>query len=323
MIDLATFVERWYDEPLADGDGCSRDEIAGVAARLGCEIPAVLADWYARVGTRLRSVQDSPRQLRDLTVEARDMRVWTENQGVWSILARLDGSDDPMCRLDDDHVGWPPTPLSASLFGMLVSDTLVGAWAGQRMGPLGRLGRLVQGGALEDFTDDTLGELRVAYGELAIVRNPFFPEAYRGDDETIIRIQDVGIEWMTASDAAFARLDALLGLTHADEHEVVVAFEHLSRSELTRLVRSESNGLVDVSHYQRVIGAVGHLGMAVAGTAPRFHIRTRDPHRILELVLDEVPAELHHRVTIAMRPAAISVFEVLFPAGRTSYVLPD
>lgn len=322
-MNLSAFVERWYDEPLADGDGHTSDELAAAAARIGITLPKVLADWYAQVGNRLRSVQDSPRQLRDLSVEDGSLRVWTENQSVWSIRAELDGSDDPMCRLDDDSYDWPATPLSASLFGMLVSDTLVGAWDGRRMGALGRLGRLIQGGFVEDVADEKLVELRQAYGPLEIVRNPFFPERYIGDGETIIRIQEVGIEWMTATDAAFARLDTLVGLSSAEEHEVVIAFDPLSKQDLKLIVITESHGILLHEHYQRVIADVGHLGMSVAGNAPRFHIQSRDPHRILELILDELPAELHDRVTIATRPVGISVFEVLFPTTRTSYALPD
>jgi len=56
--------------------------------------------------------------------------VWNENQGVWSIIAPVDAGDDPVC---------PNKPLSQTLFGMLVSDTIAGAGSGSRIGTLGEL----------------------------------------------------------------------------------------------------------------------------------------------------------------------------------------
>lgn len=62
--------------------------------------------------------------------------------------------------------------------------------------------------------------------------------------------------------------------------------------------------------------------MAVGGDSPRFHIRTKQPHRVLERILTMLPADLQPQLTVATRPVAISVFEVLYPEGKTTFVLP-
>jgi len=65
--------------------------------------------------------------------------VWNENQGVWSIIAPVDAGDDPVCHVSGDFTSSPNKPLSQTLFGMLVSDTIAGAGSGSRIGTLGEL----------------------------------------------------------------------------------------------------------------------------------------------------------------------------------------
>ena len=76
----------------------------------------------------------------------------------------------------------------------------------------------------------------------------------------------------------------------------------------------------DMELFSRPLAGIGHVGM-VGGDSPRFHIRTKDPHRVLERVLSALPADLLPRLTVATRPVAVSVFAVLYPEGKTTFVL--
>lgn len=210
---LGAFLERWYAQPLSDLDGHTPLELEEVARRLGVRLPSALAEWYELVGRRLRDVQDSSALLGELSLEDASVRVWTENQGVWSIHAPVEAGDDPVCRVDGDSSTSINEPLSHVLLGMLVSDTLVGSWSGGGTGALGALRSTVRGGFIDDFTDAQVQRLRAAYTPLGVTLNPFYDEAYLGDDATVIRFDhNVAVEWMTATDDAFAALDAVFGL---------------------------------------------------------------------------------------------------------------
>ena len=319
---LGAFVDRWYAHPIRDDDGHTPPEIAQAAARAGASLPAALVEWYALVGRRLRPIQDTPRRLDQLVVVDGAISVWIENQGVWDIVAPLDAGDDPICRVREGSFASPDAPLAQTLLGMLVSDTLVGAWTGRHVGPLGELGATVRGGYCETFTDERVTELRSAYRPLLHPVNPFFSEPLRGDDATVIRIDEVAIEWMTATDAAFAALDAVLHLQPADgEHEVVVAFEAISDAQRHYLTRE--HGLPDGDLLRPALAGLGHIGVAVAGSSPRFHITTRQPRTVRDRVLAALPADLRPHIVIATRPIAIAVFAVLYPETRGAYVLPS
>jgi hypothetical protein len=319
---LGPFVERWYAEPLCDADGYTRLEIEQVARRCGVRLPVALTEWYELVGKRLRDVQDSPTLLDEISIEHDEICIWSENQGVWSIVTRVDAGDDPLCRVDDKSFASPDAPLSQTLFGMLVSETIVGAWAGTRVGTLGELRASVRGGYQEDFNAETLECLASAYEQLDVTRNPFFDNKYRGDDTTVIRSQEVAIEWITATDEAFAALDDTLGLMpEGGEHEVVVAFEPGAVTPAQPLTHQ----LPAMATFSSLLAGVGHVTIAVMGghgRGPRFHIRTAHPGRVLERLLAALPAELLSQLTVATRPVAISVFEVLYPEGKTTFVLP-
>lgn len=324
---LGVFVERWYAQPLSDGDGHSALEIEQVARRLGTPLPAALTEWYELVGKRLRCVQDYPRLLHELTVEDGALRVWTENQGVWSIVAPLDAGDDPVCKAREDLTGSLDAPLSQMLSGMLASDTLVGGWSGRRVGALGELRSTVRGGRYDALIDAHVARLRDVYKALEYAPNPFFEEPCRGDDATLLRFHDnVAIEWMTATDAAFASLDALLDLAPAGgKHEVVVAFVKLSTAQLRQVTQQDASveHVPNVELIQRCVADAGQVVMALGGDSPRFHIRTKEPRRVLALILAALPTDLLPMLTIATRPAAIGVFEVLYPLGITTFVLPS
>jgi len=229
--------------------------------------------------------------------------------------------------VDGDSATPPCEPLSLVLRGMLVSDTLVGSWTGRGTGTLGALRSTVRGGHCDEFSDEQVQRLRAAYQPLDIVINPFFDEAYLGDEATVIRLHhDVMVEWMTATDEAFAALDAVFGLTpEGGEQEVVVAFEQLSSAQLRHLTRTGEGSmrLPETDLFRGALAGIGHVGMAVGGDAPRFHITTTDPQRVLETALSALPADLLPHLIVATRPVSVSVFEVLYPEGRTTYFLPS
>jgi hypothetical protein len=91
--------------------------------------------------------------------------VWTENQGAWSILVPL-GEDDPFVELDDSNHGFSGGRTSAVLRGMLMSDTLVGAWGRGGCGALGALAPHVVGGNDENMPDGVAEKLVELYSEL-------------------------------------------------------------------------------------------------------------------------------------------------------------
>jgi hypothetical protein len=310
-------VDRWYFNPLSDTDGHAPLEIEQVARQLGVSLPAALSEWFELVGQRLRFVQDSPRLLRELSVEDDRLRVWTENQGVWSIFAPLDAGDDPVCVIRGDTNGSHNESLSRMLLGMLVSDTLVGGWSGSsQFGSLGELRSTVRSGYCDDFID-ARERLRSRYRELDYAPNPFFEEAYRGDDATLVRFHsDVAIEWMTLNDDAFAALDAVLDLNPpGGEHEVVVAFAAPTPAQLHYLTREDRISVhsPNVDLFKHPLAGVGHVGSAIGGDSPRFYIRTKEPQRVLAAILATVPTDLLPKLIVASRPAAISRFEVLYP----------
>jgi hypothetical protein len=68
----------------------------------------------------------------------------------------------------------------------------------------------VRGGYCAVFDDNDVDRLHAWYPPLPYARCPTFDVPLRGNDEMILRISDVTIEWMTATDAAHAALDRLL-----------------------------------------------------------------------------------------------------------------
>jgi hypothetical protein len=212
---LAALVDRWYARPLSDDDGHAPADIEHAEQRLGVRIPGALVEWYELVGRRLRGVQDHPTSLDALALEGGYVRLWSENQAVWTLVTTLDAGEDPPCLVDDQTYACSDAPSSQVMLGMVVSETLVGAWAGRRVGVLGELRAAVRGGYLDEFDDTLPVRLRAAYAALDYVRNPFFDTPCRGDAATILRIQDAAIEWTTATDEAFAALAAVLGLAPA------------------------------------------------------------------------------------------------------------
>ena len=103
------------------------------------------------------------------------------------------------------------------------------------------------------------------------------------------------------------------------------AFERLSAEQLRGVIHSDEEltlQLPDIGLFERSLAGLGHVGVAVGGNSPRFHIRTREPKRVLERILAALPSDLLPKLTVATRPVAISVFAVLFPEGQTTFGLP-
>jgi len=313
---LADVLDRWYAEPLKAADGSTPEQIAAT----GTELPAVLVEWFTLVGNRLRPVQDAPATPDGLTTKNGAVVVWTENQGCWAILAGGPG-DDPVCVLSDDDYPFTPARLTATLHGMLLGDTLVGAWSGQRVGPLGPLAPGVRGGFAKDATDAETAAVEAAYEPLPVAGNPSIGEAPRGDAATIVRCGH-WLEWITADDASFARIGALVELDpDGGEQEIVLAFEGAAAEE-RRLVES-AEGFPDHPLFGEAVDGLGHLWMAAGGADDvRFHVTTTHPAEAAGALLAAVPAGLADHAVLAVRPARISVFRVVHPEGRTEYVLP-
>lgn len=210
---LGGFVGTWYADPLAAADGCGPDELAAAARRLGRPLPAELAEWFELVGHRLEDVQDSPARPDRILLDDDGICVWVENQGVWAIVADPDG----VCRSSEvEHFATEPVSVSEAVRGMVLSDTLVGAWPGLGRGPLGRLAGSVRGDAVEDVSADTLVAVRAAYPRLPVAPNPYFAAVpLHGDEGTVLRGDletGLGLMWMTATEAARERLELLVPL---------------------------------------------------------------------------------------------------------------
>ncbi|MEU5696862.1 hypothetical protein [Actinosynnema sp. NPDC020468] len=304
---LRDVVDRWYAEPLTAADGSPPADLEAAAARVGGALPVGLAEWFTLVGRRLRAVQDCPATPGAVRRDGAGVVVWTENQDVWSLVVRADG----VCVVED--FPFPPTPVATAVHGMVLGDTLVGAWAGSMTGPLGRLADSVRGGRVEEALD---------YPELAVPGNPFRGVPPRGDVDTVVRGNEAGWEWMTASRAAFERLDGLVPLDPpGGAREVVVAFEDLTAAE--RAVLTREHGVPDVDRFAVAAGTRAQLRMAAAEAGGvRFHLVTERAEETVAAVLGAVPEGVADKVVVAVRPERISRFRVVHPVGRDEYVLP-
>lgn len=241
---------------------------------------------------------------------------------MWSLLARPDGD----CVLADDDFAFPRTPLAQALHGMVLSDTLVGVWAGNRLGPLGRLAPGVRGGSMPDADAEEVAAVTAAYPELAVPGSPFHGTPPRGTADTVLRgdeHSDMGLEWMTASPAAFDRMAGLVALDPpGGPHVVVLAFERLTEAE--RVLLTDDRGSPETTRFALAVGDLGHLGMAASTRAGvRFHVTTSLPDETAAALRAVVPDALADKGVVAVRPERVSSFRVVHPIGRDEYVLPD
>ncbi len=203
-----TRVIGWHRHPLEAADGCTSEEIAAIESRVGMPLPTAVREWFELLGHRLREVQDRPATAHDVAADRDRICVWAENQWAWQLFAPP--GEDPVGELDGTPLD---VPISALLTGMLISETLVGSWAGQREGPLGELApSVIGGGLLEDIDDNELDALRTHYPRLPWPL-PMDWATWHGDDDTIIRFMDGGfLEWMTTTSQALDNLSQHLRL---------------------------------------------------------------------------------------------------------------
>lgn len=318
---LGPFIERWFADPLQSGDGCELWEIRAAAERVGAAVPVALVEWFELVGCRLEPVQDQPATPSRLrAVQGRPV-VWTENQGVWSILATSDG-EDPPCVLDDPTAGaWAETPLSVAVQAMLASDTLVGVWSDTGRGPLGRLNPSVRGGALVDVTDDEVDRLFSIYEPLPLPANPFYYSAVRGDADTLLRGSldwGMGIEWATATPAAYERFAGMVDLDPpGGEHELLLMLDRLGWADRRFLLNPD--GSPRLEPFQAALaGGLGHLGQARTqrGQSIEYRVTTTRPAEAADALLAVLPRRLRGKVTVKERPARLADYRTLQP-GRS------
>ncbi len=312
---VAAFVDRWYAEPLRATDGCSIDELARAEASIGEPLPEVLRVWLGAVGHRLHQVQDRPVDL-DRIVEriragAGEIAIWDENQCCWQITVPRGSSGDP--EIDVGEGVDDGAHASDALFGMLISDTLVGAWCGHGSGPLGALRDVVVGGCKEN-TDDALDDRVLdALPELPIYRNPYFEERLRGDDRLIVRGGSGAWEWMAAGEEAFGRASQLLDLDPpGGRKELVFAFADLDDRD-----RAPTDSQSMMTALGAWIGDAGHVGKAWAsGGRLDLFAQTSDPALCVERALAQLTGSARAKLVCAERPEAIARFRAIHPPAR-------
>ncbi|MFN7975016.1 MAG: hypothetical protein U0166_22135 [Acidobacteriota bacterium] len=324
---LRRFVDRFYASPLRREDGSDHAEIEAAEARIGTRLPETLAQWHRLLGRRLGFVQDRPYRITELRSRPdRLIDVWSENQGNWILRVPSTPENPPVAIHDDGTTAWPSGPLSAVLIGMLVGDTLVGAWAGSGRGTLGTLCETVVGGSCATVTQEALAELEARFPLLAWPPNPFYPDPCRGDDDTVLRWNSGCVEWMSANESTYRLLSSILGLDPQDGlRELVVAFEDLSPDDVRAF--TETRGKIEghgMQRLQRALGDAGHLGSArLRPEALLLRVWTRDPSRCWELLRPLFRPGMLDHVTVAHRPEAVARFQVLHPPGLTRFVLPE
>jgi len=304
---LRRYLDTWCAEPLAASDASTEQQLADAQQHLG-PLPTLLREWFELVGARLCDIQDMPARPPKLRTSDGRLVVWTENQGVWQILAcpRPDGhwDDDPPCVADEGFDF--AQPLSAALQAMTLSDTLVGImsllYTDRLEGPLGLLSQQVRGGMLEDAPDwDTFRH----YPEHPVPNNPFYEDGLlRGDDTTILRDDSSCILWMTATDDAFTAFTSRFKVGAPDEeHEVVLRLPKDSPISVKK----------SMELLQTTIGDLGHVGQAEESDTARFWITTRSPDAVVARLLSAIPQHLLADAQITTVSHRLAIPRVVHP----------
>lgn len=304
---LVDFVTRWYARPLEPADGCSAGEVAAAEARLGRPLPAALREWYLLVGRRLEDVLDPPARLEALGLLGDQLDVWYESDAVWVVRVRADGPDDPPVVLDHDATYTETQPytgrLVETLLGLVTSETLVGAWAGEGRGLLGALHEGVRGGYQQSVD---VASVAPHYPVLPSLGSPFFvkPERRaRGDAETIVRFDGVGLGWATATPEALERLSRRLPVQAMPPAELVVRFAG---------ARPDPYG---------VIAALGPTVKTAQLGKDRWTVvlATRDPRGLFERLRAGLPPGAEAHLAAGFRPPTTARYTPLWPPGMTSF----
>jgi hypothetical protein len=331
---LAAFVRRWYAEPLG-AVGVTEADLARAEARLGCELPLALREWFLLVGHRLHFCgQDVPTRLEELageTAAGEEWRakvvapsdgrivVWRENQGCWFAEVevaprRADGS---VLLTSERGQSGRRDRLERALLGMVCSDTLVAVWAGNLDGPLGELKPGVVGGYPLERTPEV--EARVAaLPALDIPITPLYDEPFRGHESLVIRASGAGWEWMAADEDAHAEARRILALDdESGPRRLVVIFDPLpvsSRNALQRWLDARSP-----------LGGAGRFeqGRLAPGLSRAWlEFETDDPVETLQALLAHLPPDAAATARAGHRFEGTTRFVPCWPRGAEEFSLP-
>jgi len=335
---LLDVLDRWYAVPLSSEDGATPAEIAEavVAMRLDDQprwdagLPDVLAEWFQLVAHRLHSVEGGPATLPELWGDPGGVLVWWD--GSWGLLVDQTGS----CFIDDDEFEFPPVPLPAVLHAMVLSDTVDGVWSaaqnslgGERVGPLGRIADKVRGGMIRDDASRNWTLIMAVYDELPVLPNPYLGLPHRGDAETVIRWFEeddgsTGIEWMTASDTAFARFTEVVDVDPpGGEYEVLLQFTGLAPELLASVCKPgfaphTERVVVPVrrsvlKRFEDAVKGLGHLGVAPSEpNEVQLYVTTVMANEVAAALWSAIPEQLVSHAVIAVRPQGLATFRVVF-----------
>lgn len=321
---LIACVDRWYSDPIGGGDGVSERELLGAEKRLGTRLPNLVREWHLLVGARLQPVQDSPATLKDLRaddLEAGRVVLWVENQGCWTVEAPLAGDGPAMVVWGEPDVPAVVAPVREALLGMLMSDTLVGAWAGRGQGTLGPLRPQVVGGCVDSVDRPTLDRLRARYATLDLQVGPSHSvegQPQHGDRETLIRFDSYTdrVEWMVASADALGRLRDVLRREER-ENRLVVGLSGLTRAQVRPLTNERLLSLA-----RQAAGDTG--GPLMVGDGPSgliMEIATDDPDGTFARLRALLPG-LDTRLVAGARCDEVALFRPLWPPGASAFVSP-
>lgn len=306
---LGPFLHTWHADPLDASHGASPTQLAQAEQRIGRALPSVVREWFELVSHRLMDVQDSPCTVATTYADDDDdaVAVWLENQGVWEL--RVDA--DNVATLDDPEFEFAPTPAVVALQAMVISDTIVGAWSGSNIGPLGPLSGQVRGGFIEDVSIDLVDACRQRYPSLGIPGTPFMIASPRGDGATLLRgDQDwgLGLEWATASEAAFAAFDGIADLEPpGGQYQVRLVLEPLTDAERADL--SASHGGPDLSRFDAGPGRITEGSLQ--GVRLEMLASTTDPQATATALLASVPGDLQRVAATASRPVRLASWRPL------------
>lgn len=318
---LAEFVKHWYAEPLGTSLLPEQDLVAA-EHRLGRRLPGALREWFLLVGHRFCDVnQDSAVWLDQLSIRSERLPIWWENQGNWSFDVELDSSDDePWASVDSDEPSWTRRArLPKVLLGMVYSDTLVGAWSGIGVGPLGKLAPKVVGGLCDDAPPEADDRI-AALPKLDVVTNPYFDEPLRGHDTLVFRTHCSGMwDWMAVGQEATEQAVALLGVQDEQRpRRLALAFRDVPESDrghIKKLIESPADALEGVSRF-RSRQFRSDYSSAV------LELETSDPEKALSKLLESLPEGARATLRAGHRSEHITRFVPCWPLDATEFVLP-
>jgi hypothetical protein len=312
---LASFVGRFYRAPL-EITGASVARVEAAELRIGRQLPKALREWFLLAGERFADVnQDQAVRLEQLEIANGRLPVWWENQGNWSFDVLLDGNDDDPWTVVEVP-GMPECDrrdrLSRCLFGMTISDTLVGAWGRGGVGPLGPLRPSVVGGVVHPPISDDIVRRVAALSSIDATTNPHFPDPYRGDDALFVRDGGGCFEYLAAGDDAFARAGELFDLARREREEPwVLVVQLASKQDYERFLELRSP---DGTSIGRLVSARS------TGGGTELELSAQDPDAALAAMRGLLNEDEIAEMRAGAHPQSAVRFRPIWPAGSTSFV---